>query len=359
MQYYMPTKLYQEKDAVKKHAQEWCALGTKALIVTGRSSAKKNGALFDVCDSLTKQGKTYVIFDEIEENPSVDMVVAASRKGISEEADFVIGIGGGSPLDAAKAIAFLMYYPEDDAMSLYQAGKNGALPVVAIPTTCGTGSEVTPYSILTRKDLNSKGSIPHKIFPAFALVDGAYLAFAPKQVLYNTAVDALGHCIESYVNTNATEYSRMFVEKSLKIWAKSKEVFEGKRAAERSDYENMLLASSLAGMAITLTGTSLPHGLSYPLTCHLGLAHGAGVGYFQAGYLREADQKTCEELLGLAGFSSLEELDMLIHKLCRFETISEEMLLLCANEILSNETKLKNCPFPVDREKMLRIVGLE
>lgn len=359
MQVYLPVKVYQERNAVVNHAAEWCALGTKALIVTGRSSAKKNGALADVCSALEQNGKTFVLFDEIEENPSVDTVWAARTKGLSEDADFVIGIGGGSPLDAAKAIAFLMYYKDEDSSALYQAGKNEALPVVAVPTTCGTGSEVTPYSILTRKDLNSKGSIPHKIFPRYALVDAEYLKFAPKHVLCNTAVDALGHCYESYINTNATDYSRMFVEKSLKIWAKSKEVLEGTREALAEDYENMMLASSMAGMAITITGTSLPHGLSYPLTCNLGLAHGVGVGYFQAGYLREAEKTDREELLSLSGFSSTDELDAFFRKVCNMESIDADMLTMCAESILSNAAKLKNCPYQVDREKMLRIVGVK
>lgn len=358
MFFYMPTKVYQEKSAVSNHADEWSGLGTKALIVTGRNSARTNGSLADVIDALSKNSREYAIFDEIEENPSVDTIMRARDFGIDAGVDFVIGIGGGSPLDSAKAIALMIFHKDKDKEYLYTKGSDEALPVIAVPTTCGTGSEVTPYSILTRTELLSKGSIPHKVFPRFALVDSTYLSFAPTKVLHNTAVDALAHFYESYINTNATDYSRMMVEKGLKVWARSKDVLAGNRAALPEDYDNMMLASSMAGMAISMTGTSLPHGLSYPVTVRRGMAHGMGVGYFQAGYIREAAKEDRENVLKWSGFKDADELADFYGKVCTSEKLDEEILLLCAEEILSNEAKLKNCPYIVDREKMLRIVGV-
>lgn len=358
MFFYMPTKVYQEQGAVTNHAAEWCQVGHKALIVTGRSSSKKNGSLQDVCEALESQRKTYVIFNGVEENPSVNTVLAASALGVEEECDFVIGIGGGSPLDAAKAIAFMIFHKSLSIEMLYTSGDDRALPVIAVPTTCGTGSEATPYSILTRPELKSKGSIPHKIFPIYALVDGRYLRYAPKQVLHNTAIDAMGHFYESYVNRNATPYSKMLVEKGLQIWAKGKSVFLGEREPEDEDYEQMMLASTIAGMAISITSTTLPHGLSYPLTCYQDMAHGMGVGYFQAGYLREADKKDRDALMQLSGFESVDEMDAFYQQICQPEKQNEEMLQICADSIASNEAKLQVCPFLVDREVLCRIVGL-
>ena len=358
MFFYMPTKVYQEKDVVINKSGEWCILGNRALIVTGRSSARANGSLADVIAALTSNKKEYVIFSEIEENPSVDTVMRARDMGISNKVDFVIGIGGGSPLDAAKAIALMIFHSDKDKDYLYTKGSDEALPVVAIPTTCGTGSEVTPYSILTRTELLAKGSIPHKVFPRYALVDSKYLGYAPVSVLHNTAVDALAHFYESYINTNATDYSRMMVEKGLKVWARSKGVLEGKREKTLDDLDNMMLASSMAGMAISMTGTSLPHGLSYPVTVRRGMPHGMGVGYFQAGYLREADKTDRDNVLKWSGFGDADELADFYSKVCTAEKLDEEILILSAEEILSNEMKLKNCPYIVDREKMLRIVGV-
>ena len=358
MYFYMPTKVYQEKGAVVNHAAEWCKAGQRALLVTGKNSAKKNGSLNDVCMALKQQKKTYVIFNGVEENPSVETILAASALGLEEQCDFVIGIGGGSPLDAAKAIAFMMYHKETSVELLYTPGDDRALPVIAVPTTCGTGSEATPYSILTRPEKKAKGSIPHKIFPIYALVDGTYLRYAPKQVLHNTAIDALGHFYESYVNVNATQYSRMLVEKGLQIWAKGKEVFLGKKEATDEDYEQMMLASTIAGMAISITSTTLPHGLSYPLTCYRDMAHGMGVGYFQAGYLREADKKDRDILMQLSGFESVDEMDAFYQQVCQPEKQDEEMLQLCVDSIVTNEAKMRMCPFPVDRKVLERMVGL-
>lgn len=135
MYFYLPTRIYSERDCVKKYGAEWAALGKKALIVTGKSSAS-NGSLADVTEVLEEQGVPYYIFDETEPNPSVEMVMKVRDIGVQEQADFVIGIGGGSPMDAAKAIALMIANKEKGADFLYQKGEDTALPVVEVPTTC-------------------------------------------------------------------------------------------------------------------------------------------------------------------------------------------------------------------------------
>ena len=149
MKLYMPTKVYNEKGCVRQHSQELAALGTKALLVTGKHSSRVNGSLQDVEDALNRERVPYVVFDGIEENPSVETVMRATALGLSEKVDFVIGIGGGSPMDASKAIALMIANPEKKADFLYETdaavklAANQALPVAAVPTTAGTGSEVT------------------------------------------------------------------------------------------------------------------------------------------------------------------------------------------------------------------------
>lgn len=103
----------------------------------------------------------------------------------------------------------MIYHKDKDADYLYQQGDSTALPIVEVPTTCGTGSEVTPISVLTNHAKRTKSSIPHRIFPQYALVDGKYLASAPKKILVNTSVDSLGHLIESHINLGASPFSRM------------------------------------------------------------------------------------------------------------------------------------------------------
>lgn len=360
MDFYMPVKIFDEENAVWNHKAEFTALGKKALIVTGKHSAKKNGSYEDVKKALESEGIAHVLFDEVEENPSMETVMKARDLGVAEAVDFVIGIGGGSPMDASKSIALMIVHKDEDMSYLYKKGVDGtALPVVAIPTTCGTGSEVTPYSILTNTQKNTKASTPHRIWAKYAFIDYRYLMSAPKKVLCDTAMDAFGHMVESYINANANEYSRMCVGQGLKIWARSKDALIGKRSMGTSDYKNLLTASAMAGMAISVSGTSLPHGLSYGLTCNIGTSHGKAVGYFLAGYMKEAAKEDRDYILETAGFADIEEFETYYEAACGKEDVSEELLQSIADGIMSNEVKLKNCPYKVDVAKINRIVGLE
>jgi alcohol dehydrogenase len=353
MYFYIPTKVYSERDCVKKYQESWTALGSKALIVTGKSSAK-NGSLADVIDALKAQNKDYCLFDETEENPSIEMVMKVRDLGIREQVDFVIGIGGGSPMDAAKAIAMMIAQKDKDAKYLYESGDDTALPVVEVPTTCGTGSEVTPYAILTVHEKRTKSSLPHRIYPVYALVDGKYLMTASRSILVNTSIDALGHFIESYINANATGYSRMLCEYGMGIWRSAKSVLIGADiTAEECD--TLLLASTLAGMAITHTGTSLPHGLSYYLTYENGVPHGKAVGYFLPGYLAEAGPLVRKKVLELTGFPDIQYFSAFIHKLLGSMQADEALIEAAVSGLMGNEKKLRNVPYPVNEEVLKRI----
>ena len=358
MYFYLPVKIYEEEHCVLSHKKELAALGTRALLVTGKHSSRLNGSLNDVQTALQSEGIPFVTFDEIEENPSIETVMKARELGVKEAVDFVVGIGGGSPMDAAKAVALMIRHPFEDAGYLYRAGTDSsALPVAEIPTTCGTGSEATPFSILTVHEKRTKTSLPHKVFPALALLDARYLESAPKKILCDTAVDALGHFVESYVNANASDYSRMCVCEGLKIWSRSRDVLTGEREPKREDFQNLLNASAMAGMAISHTGTSLPHGLSYYLTYELGTSHGKAVGRFLSGYLREAGRADREFLLAAAGFKDMEDFDGFYGSACGRDELPEKILRLALTGILSNQSKLKNCPYPVDEAVLRRIIG--
>lgn len=356
MYFYLPTRIYSERDCVKKYGDVWSALGSKALVVTGKSSAG-NGALADVTTVLEGRGIPYCIFDETEENPSIEMVMKVRDLGVNEQVDFVIGIGGGSPMDAAKAIALMIYHKDKDADFLYQAGDDTALPVVEVPTTCGTGSEATPYAILTIHEKRTKASLPHRVYPAYALVDGKYLVNTKRSILINTAVDALGHFIESYVNKNATDFSRMLCEYGMKTWSSAKNVLIGADiTAEECD--TLLFASTLAGMAISHTGTSLPHGLSYYLTYEKGIPHGKAVGYFLPGYLATAGPVVRKEVLSLIGFPDIQYFVSFMHRLIGPMQAEEELIAKAVHGIMENEAKLKNVPYEVTESMLYRICDM-
>ena len=359
MNFYMPVRVYSEENCVMNHAAELAELGTRALIVTGKSSARKCGAFADVTAALEKYGVSWVEFAEVEENPSVETIMRARKVGCKVEADFVIGIGGGSPMDAAKAIALMMRHPDQGWEYLYDKGaETSTVPIAEIPTTAGTGSEVTAVSVLTRHDKHVKGSIPHKIFADLALIDGKYIASAPAQILANTTMDALCHLYESYIHSKATDYSRMCAEYGIKIWARSKDVVLGRREANAEDYRNMMNASCMAGMAIAHTATSMPHALSYRLTYSARMAHGKACGYFLAGYLREADQADAAHILSLAGFDSIDALEEYYVTTCGRDEVPAEILEQTVEEVLGNQGKLKMPPFPVDEAVVRRIAGI-
>lgn len=363
MFFYMPAKVYSEKNCVLNHAEELAALGTHALLVTGRSSAEKNGSLQDVIDALAKYGVKYTHFNEVEENPSIETVMKAREIGVNAGCDFVIGIGGGSPMDAAKAIALMIEHKDAAADFLFDATKavtSSTVALALIPTTCGTGSESTPYSILTRHELKTKSAIPHKLFAALALIDGRYLATAPAHVLTDTTTDALAHFFESFVNVRATDFSRLCVEKGLEIWKRSQQLLQNldKEKPSEEALFDMLNASMIAGMAISHTGTSLPHGLSYALTYNTGMPHGKACGYFMPGYLREADKDMASEVLRMAGFTDTDDLERHYEITCGRDTVDTAVLEMSVQDLLSNPAKLSQAPFKVDETVLRRVVGV-
>lgn len=362
--FYMPVKVFEETNAVANHAADLRRFGNKALIVTGRHSAQANGSLSDVISALESVGISYACFHDVEENPSIETVMKGRDFGLAEKAEFVIGIGGGSPLDAAKAIALMMKKQDKDISYLYGPdGDSAALPIVAVPTTCGTGSEVTAVSVLTNTPKGIKKSIPHKLFPALALIDGKYLAAAPFSVLANTAFDALTHLIESELNTKCSPYSHMCVEAGLKTWALSLPVLRKEKEADSDDLMNMMRASMMAGMSIAHTGTTLPHGLSYPLTVRLKVPHGKATAYFTAGYLSEAPADRRDYILQTAGFADLKDFDAVYHAACgpveASEELLEDVLKAAEKEILDSPAKLAQTPFHVDGDVLHRITFYE
>ncbi len=362
MKFYMPTVVYEESEAVWNHRSELAALGTKALIMTGRSSAKVNGSLDDVRKALDDQGIGYTIFSEVEENPSVETVERAAVQGRREKADFVIGIGGGSPMDAAKAAAFLIKHKNKGAGDLYDASLDStAVPVAEVPTTCGTGSEVTGVSVLTRDNGRKKGSIPHKIFADIALIDGKYIMNAPLSVIRNTAVDALGHLLESGLNSARSEYSLMLVLEGLKYWKRIQYVVEGTKVLDEYAAENLMHASALAGMAIAQTGTTVPHGLSYTLTCELGMPHGVAVGYYLGSYLKEAeeaDDVLTHKFLKRAGFTAARDFELFFEEVCKIDEVSAEIRQKAYDVLVNDEKRLATASYKIDAETLKHIARL-
>jgi alcohol dehydrogenase len=366
---------------VKNHAKELLTVGKRALIVTGHNSAKVNGSLNDVTEVLNAGGVAYKIFDEVEENPSTDTVGKGAQIAREFGAEFIIGIGGGSAIDAAKAMAILLVNPSVNADELHKAPSHplNHAPVVAVPTTCGTGSEATPVSIITNHKINLKKSIPHRIFPVLALVDGKYLASAKKQLIVNTAVDALAHMVESILNIHSNMLNRMCPEYGLKLWGECKEalmasvaannatakcVVAGNAAQNASEndapidaslYEKLMYTSTIAGMSIAMTSTAVPHGMSYDLTLSKGTPHGPAVGYFLAAYVEICQKKVpadVEKILSLLELKNVEEFAEMLRKLIGTCTVTRELRDKFAAAMKVNRSKLDLVPGGITPEEV-------
>lgn len=351
MFFHMPALLYTETNALYNHKDVLARYGKKPLLVTGSHSAVSSGAQTDVTSILDEYGIPYAVYNQIEENPSIETVEKAAAFGKEHKVDFVIGIGGGSPLDASKAIALLINNPDKNGSIFYNPDPHlTALPVIAVPTTCGTGSEVTPYAILTDHKNQTKRSISYRIFPKAAFADPRYLKSAPLSLIRNTAVDALGHLMESYINAKATPYSKMLCEYGMKIWALTEEsLLKGEFSSQ--DHKNLTIASTMAGMAISHTGTSLPHGMSYPITYHQGIAHGCGVGVFLCSYAELSNNpELIQTILNLLGFPQISSLKAFIGKLLTEVRLKKKDMEESIKALLENQDKLANCPYPVTKE---------
>ena len=260
--------------------------GRHAMIVTGQKSARLCGALDDVTAILSAAGIAFTVFDRITENPPLLLCREGGRLAADAGADFVIGIGGGSPLDAAKAVAAFAANPTIEAEEIYDADKrvNPSLPIIAIPTTAGTGSEVNPYAVLTLPDGKRKKTFTcDASWPRVALVDPKYTDSLPYGTTVSTALDAFAHALESYLSPKSnilSEHAALFAAE--RIWDVLSQYPDAFTPEMR---DSLSVASTAAGMAISVTGTGFPHPLGYSITLLDGIPHGRACAAFAEDYI--------------------------------------------------------------------------
>jgi len=350
--YEMPTKVFAGK--LRDYTQEFSGYGDKALIVTGRSSAS-NGSLDDVLAILGELNIASDVFNGVEENPSDENVMEAVHMGRDSGSEFIIGIGGGSPLDAAKAVALLVSNPDKSSAALWEADSlrgRERLPVLAIPTTAGTGSEVTPFTILTTHERQTKASLPHFLFPDKAFLDAKYMAHMPDSITLHTATDALSHLIEGYLSSRANLLCDRLVEGGLGIYGADNGYLKScmsKRQFDMPVRNTLLINSALAGIVITQTRTTLPHLMGYYFTYNKKTPHGAACGILLAEYMRfHQNKEKIGNILRLLGLSSIDEFkEWMGHILDLRVSVTADEIDAYTKAVFSNSEKLKSHPFPV------------
>ena len=252
--------------------------GTKALIVTGRSSAKKSGLYDKVNDSLKAAGIDSVLFDKVAQNPLTTTAIEGAEFAKANDCDVVVAIGGGSIMDCAKAIAFLAVNDGDINDYIFNRKvSDKALPLVLIPTTCGTGSEGNGFAVLTNPENGDKKSLrSNAVIAKASIVDPECMMTMPKRVLASVGFDALCHSMESYLSPRSnpvTEPTSLTCMATLSKYI----VRVNDDIYDEEALDAVTLASSLVGSAFYASSLIAPHGLEHPLSGLRDMVHGRGL----------------------------------------------------------------------------------
>ncbi|MCM1364592.1 MAG: iron-containing alcohol dehydrogenase [Faecalibacterium sp.] len=289
----IPVKVISGKDCVRKNSDKFADFGNKCIIVTGGKSALMSGALNDVKAALDDVKIEYTVFSEIGPNPLLESCHKAGEIARNFGAQFVVGIGGGSPLDAAKATAVFAANETFSPNDVYAITKrNRALPLVLIGTTAGTGSEVGRVSVLTSGETGRKRSIaPDDCNPSLTFADSTYTHSMPYSVTVSTALDALSHALEGYFSIKCSDIPTMFAEKAIPmIWGGLKYLDKTKSLPDENLREQLYFGSLYAGITLAYCGTAFPHPLGYILTENYGTPHGMACAAFMPAFIERAEK---------------------------------------------------------------------
>ena len=251
-------------------------LGCRRVAIVTDKGVRAANLLDAALESLEGAGVTCHIYDDVRADPPLADVLEASRWAKELQVDGVLGIGGGSPLDVAKLIAFLNGDTTQAIDDLWGVGqcKGNRLPLVQVPTTAGTGSEVTPISIITTGEGQKKGVVSPQLLPDVAICDGDLTLSVPRHVTAATGIDAMVHCTEAYTSALLKNpLSDMLAKEGLRLLgANIRAVCED--GSNREARGKMLLGSTIAGMAFANAPVGAVHALAYPIGANFKVPHG-------------------------------------------------------------------------------------
>lgn len=261
--YFVKPRIYMEKDGLNEILQGV----TRAMIVTDKFM-HESGKVSYLTEPLDRLGISYEIFSDVRPDPDI----ATVTKGITIMQEFkpqvLLALGGGSPIDAAKAINYLSA----------KQGISEKCMFVAIPTTSGTGTEVSKFSVISDPTKSAKYPlVSDEILPDAALLDAELTMSVPPRVTADTGIDVLTHAIEAFVSTNANDFTDAAAEKAIKL-VRSNLIKVYKNPSDREARQQMHHASCLAGMAFSNAGLGLNHGMAHTLGAHFHIAHGRANG---------------------------------------------------------------------------------
>ena len=283
-----PVAIFTGEHCMRAHPEVFSACGRRAFLVTGAHGADACGAFADAVQTLEEAGCTFVRWTGVKENPPAPDCREAGQLAVREGCDFIVAIGGGSALDAGKAVAGYAANPALAADEIFDETKRTApcLPIIAVPTTAGTGSESCRYSVLTIDGGRRKKTFKDvSAYPRASFVDPRYTYTLSDRYTVSTALDALAHAMESFFSPKTTSASsEAALYAAREIW----DVLfrRGTRTGwTPADRERLAYAATAAGVAIDTTGTGFPHPLGYCLTLSRGTPHGEACAVFEGAFL--------------------------------------------------------------------------
>lgn len=300
----MPAKIVSGRGCLCANKDAFKEFGRRCLVITGAGSAKKSGALRDVENVLKDDGIDYILYDKVTPNPLLSTCFAAGSAARKFRADFIVGIGGGSALDAAKAAAVFAGNPSFTSDDIYGGKISKALPSVLVGTTAGTGSEVTGTAVLTIDEKNIKKSVNSKYcYAALAFCDPVYTGTCPYNLTVSAALDALCHAVESFYSVRAGSVSRTAALEAVKLlWPNLVWLLEHPDVLpDYAEREQLYYGSLWAGITLNHAGTGFPHPAGYPLSTELGIPHGKACAVFLPDYVRHVAPAAPELTLRLFG----------------------------------------------------------
>ncbi len=343
--------------------------GKKVLVVTGRSSAKKSGLLDRAHASLEKAGVRAVVFDRIESNPLTTTAAEGARFLREHGCDSVLGLGGGSILDAAKAISFIAVNEGDISEYIFgRLSSEKALPSVLVPTTCGTGSEGNGFAVLTNPETGDKKSLRcNAIVAKASIIDPDLMKTLPREVLASVGFDALCHNMEAYLSTIgqpmtdmiALDGMRMVASGLPRVWADS---------GDDEAWDRLAWGSTLGGMAIHTAGVTVPHGIEHPASGLRNITHGKGLAALTPVVYEESideapekfaviarilggkDEKDCVPLIR----ELLEKIGLTV-RLSDLGVTGDDIHWMADNSLKVSAAGIKNHPTAFTREDLIRL----
>lgn len=295
----IPKAVWIGKNALKEAAKDICSLGRNALIVCGKSMIRQ-GYMDTLTDILDANEVAWHIYSDVSGEPTVQIVEQGTMMYLNSNCDFLIGFGGGSPLDAAKAIALLATCGGNLSSCTGKDIEMPLPPIAAIPTTAGTGSEVTQFTIITDTKTNVKMLIKgSSLIPDVAVVDPIFTVQTSKEVTVSAGLDALTHAVEAYTSRKAYDQSDRYALSAVeRIFRYLPLTLQDMTNLEYR--EQMSVAAFEAGVSFNNSSVTLVHGMSRPLGAMFRIPHGLSNAMLLNVCLEYALPGACDRFANLA-----------------------------------------------------------